>query len=168
MSGDSKGPPPAEQTAAHKVVVRMQDGAVIKGHYADAESIRSLAAVDGFLHRFLQGDRGFVAKEQPNPCELKWPEIKAVFFVSSFEGDRDLEKVHFYGQGPEIRTIWVEVTFHDGEVLEGYMKNALPRLNEGGFFLRPSSPESNNLLVFVNLDAVTQFRVLGVSTTDCS
>ena len=145
----------------------MQDGSVVKGHYFAPASFRALASGANFLERFLQHGTGFAGLDPGHANGVQWSEVKAVFFVSTFEGDRDLEKLHFYGEGPEIKTIWIEVTFADGEVLEGYMKNSLPKLEEGGFFLRPSSPESNNLLAFVNLAAVVQFRVLGVSTADC-
>lgn len=167
LSGNGSLSDPDKHTAVHRVVVRLQNGTVIKGHFPAMDSIRALAADGGFLSSFFDHKSGFIPKGYSTGHELKWPEVKAVFFVTSFEGDRALEKVHFYGQGPEIKTIWVEITFRDGEVIEGYMKNALPKLGEGGFFLRPSNTESNNLLAFVNLSAVACFRVLGVSTSDC-
>ncbi len=167
MSGDGQGPEPSGDSTVHKVVVRMQDGSVVKGYFPSPDPLRTISASANFLQRFMQHGTGFAGHDHGRPDGLQWPEVKAVFFVSTFEGDRDLEKLHFYGDGPEIKTIWIEITFRDGEVVEGYVKNTLPKLEEGGFFLRPSSPESNNLLAFVNLAAVVQFRVLGVSTADC-
>ena len=88
--------------------------------------------------------------------------IKAIFFVSSFEGDRDHEPVRFYHSGPSPKLIWAEVAFHDGEIVEGFVQNSLHHLLGDGFFLTPSSPGGNNRLIYVNKAAIASYRVLGV------
>ena len=150
----------------YKVVIRHQDGSIVKGYFCAEDSIHALATSERFLPRFLSEKSGFRTADGGKIGNLNWPEVKAIFFVSSFEGDREQQPVQFYGQGPEIKSIWIEVTFHDGEVMEGYVKNGLPIFKEGGFFLRPTSPGDNNQLIYVNLDAIVKLRVLGVSTEE--
>jgi hypothetical protein len=97
---------------------------------------------------------------------LEWSDVKAVFFVSDFQGSPERHPVLFYSRGPEVGDIWAEVTFHDGEVIEGYVSNDLHHLNANGFFLRPTDPGGNNLLIYVNKSSLKGYRVLGVLTTE--
>lgn len=150
----------------HKVVVRRQDGSIVKGYFCAQDSIHALATSEEFLPRFLCEASGFRTTDGSALADLNWSEVKGIFFVSSFEGDREQQPVQFYSQGPEIKSIWVEVTFQDGEVMEGYAKNALPVFKDAGFFLRPTSPGDNNQLIYVNRDAIAKLRVLGVSAED--
>jgi hypothetical protein len=97
---------------------------------------------------------------------VDWSQIKAVFFVSSLKGDSEQETVRFYTSGPEVQSIWVEIVFSDGEVIEGCIRNSLHHLKDDGFFLRPSTPGGNNLLIYVNKSAIVSFRVLDVRTME--
>jgi hypothetical protein len=150
----------------HKVVVRRQDGSIVKGYFCAEDSIPALATSEQFLPRFLAEESGFRTTDGGTIGGLNWSEVKAIFFVSSFEGDSEQQPVQFYSQGPEIKSIWIEITFHDGEVMEGYAKNSLLNFSSGGFFLRPTSPGDNNQLIYVNRDAVVKLRVLGVSAEE--
>ncbi len=68
---------------------------------------------------------GTCISEDESPCDVDWSKIKAVFFVSSFEGDREHQPVRFYTSGPELQNLWVEVVFTDGEIIEGSIRNSL-------------------------------------------
>jgi hypothetical protein len=81
--------------------------------------------------------------------------VKAVFGVKRFEGDplyRDDAKAPYsarYGR-PTL------VEFVDGEVMRGYAQG-LP-LDGVGFFMFPCDPQSNNLWVYIAIDAVLRVR----------
>ena len=55
-----------------------------------------------------------------------------------------------------------EVLFNDNEVIEGTIDNSVRHTLDHGTLLSPSDPNSNNLLVYANKAAVTNYKVLGV------
>jgi len=145
----------------HKVVITQQDGTVSKGYFC-AESDSDLSTFVRNLHScFPEALTRCYISENETQLEIDWSQVKAVFFVSSFQGDSERDSVRFYTSGPEIQSIWVEIGFCDGEVIEGCVRNSLELLKDDGFFLSPSSPDSNNLLMYVNKSAIVSYRVLG-------
>ncbi len=87
--------------------------------------------------------------------KVAFRDLKAVFFVRSYEGNRehndndDLSQAK--GQGRKI-----EVVFKDGEVLRGFTVG-YSRLKQG-FFVIPADPEPNNARVYVINAAVREVR----------
>ncbi len=156
-SGRSK----EEAEKKHKVVISRQDGTVIKG-YVYSEVPVDLNSLPGNLQFHFHEMLETCVSEDGTQLDVNWSQVKAFFFVSSFEGDRDYKSVRFSSSGPEIKIIWVEIVFQDGEVVEGYMSNSLHHLKDDGFFLCPSTPGSNNLLIYVNKSAIVSYRVLGL------
>jgi hypothetical protein len=153
-------------TTKHKAVITRRDSSVIKGYLCNDEPCRLAELVNGtpldlheHLHLKFQTQDG-------TPLDLPWSDVKAVFFVADFQGNPERDPVLFYTRGPEVGDIWAEVMFHDGEVMEGYVGNDLHHLTANGFFLRPTDPGGNNLLVYVNKSSLKGYRVLGVLTTE--
>jgi hypothetical protein len=89
-------------------------------------------------------------------------EIKAVFYVNSFEGDRDHEILNFHSRAPIVHGIWMRLQFLDGEVMEGIVYNSIRYLIDPGFFLVPTDPDNNNRLVYVRKNWLADHRVLGM------
>lgn len=150
----------------HKVVITLKDGSVIKGFLGAEEHVdlNSLISNSRTGFRDVLGAR-FVADDGTQP-EIDWEHAKAVFFVSSFEGDSKRETVRFYSNGPEVGSIWVEIVFRDGEILEGCIHNSIHHLVDDGFFFHPSDPGSNNIVIYVNKSAIVNYRVLGIRTLE--
>jgi hypothetical protein len=149
----------------HKIIVGLLDGTVIKG-FVRANEPRDLKALARDAHPpFNDLDVSYLS-DDGRPLDVDRSQIKAVFFVSSFKGDREHQPVRFYTNGPEIGSLWVEVGFRDGEIIEGCIQNSLAHLNSDGFFLQPSEPGGNNLLIYVNKAAIISYRVLGVRALD--
>jgi hypothetical protein len=94
--------------------------------------------------------------------EISADEIKAVFFVNSFEGDSEHEILNFHSRAPIVHGIWMRLQFRDGEVMEGIVYNSIRYLVDTGFFLMPTDPDSNNRLVYVRKDWLADHRVLGM------
>lgn len=94
--------------------------------------------------------------------EISAKDIKAVFYVNSFEGDSDHQHLNFYSRAPIVHGIWMRLQFLDGEVMEGMVYNSIRYLVDPGFFLLPTDPESNNRLVYVRKDWLADHRVLGM------
>jgi hypothetical protein len=89
-------------------------------------------------------------------------EIKAVFYVNSFEGDSDHKELTFYSRAPIAHGIWMRIEFLDGEAMEGIVYNSIRYLVDPGFFLIPTDPGSNNKLVYVAKSQLADHRVLGM------
>lgn len=94
--------------------------------------------------------------------EISADEIKAVFYVNSFEGDSKHEILNFHSRAPIVHGIWMRLQFRDGEVMEGIVYNSIRYLVDTGFFLLPTDPDSNNRLVYVRKDWLADHRVLGI------
>jgi hypothetical protein len=94
--------------------------------------------------------------------EIPTREIKAVFYVHSFEGDSAHKHLNFHSRAPIVHGIWMRVQFLDGEVMEGIVYNSIRYLIDPGFFLMPTDPGSNNKLVYVVKSWLVDHRVLGV------
>jgi hypothetical protein len=153
-----------EAVRRQKVVIRKQDGTLIRGYYC-SDAPADLSLIAGSSQSQFHKMQGTCVSEAGTPLEVDWSQVKAVFFVATFEGDRDFEAVRFFTSG-QVQTIWVEIVFTDGEIIEGCIRNSLHHLKYDGFFLRPSTPGSNNLLIYVNKAAIVSFRVLGVRTQE--
>ncbi|MGC9158935.1 MAG: DUF6982 domain-containing protein [Terracidiphilus sp.] len=94
--------------------------------------------------------------------EISAENIKAVFYVNSFEGDSRHEMLNFHSRAPIVHGIWMRLQFLDGEVMEGIVYNSIRYLVDPGFFLLPTDPESNNRLIYVRKNWLADHRVLGV------
>ncbi len=94
--------------------------------------------------------------------EVSARDVKAVFYVNSFEGDSEHQSLNFHSRAPIVHGIWVRLQFRDGEVMEGIVHNSIRYLVDPGFFLLPTDPDSNNRLVYVRKSWLADHRVLGM------
>jgi hypothetical protein len=94
--------------------------------------------------------------------EISTRDVKAIFYVNSFEGDSGHKELNFHSRAPIIHGIWMRVQFLDGEVMEGIVYNSIRYLVDPGFFLLPTDPDSNNKLVYVVKSWLADHRVLGM------
>lgn len=120
-----------------RLVVRYLDGRVIKGHSADFYPTRP---------RFP-----FVDRETGEELEIAFDDLKAVFFVRSFDTDgqvRPRDDIERFGLGPKLR-----VRFKDGEELVGFSSTYSP--DRRNFVLFPGDPDSNSLKIVV-VNAATE------------
>jgi len=93
--------------------------------------------------------------------EISIRDVKAIFYVSSFDGDPDHKELNFHSKAPITHGIWMRVQFLDGEVMEGIVYNSIRYLVDLGFFMVPTDPDSNNKLVYVVKSQLADHRVLG-------
>ena len=130
-----------------KVVVRYTDGRVLKGYTKDF-----------FPNKPFFRLRPAGTEYKGEGLEVLIKDLKAVFFVSDFEGNPPYTERKQFGEGERPPGRKVEVTFVDGEVLVG--SNLGYDRHRPGFFLFPVDPQSNNLRVFVVVSAVSNVRFL--------
>ncbi len=94
--------------------------------------------------------------------DIPLKDVKAVFYVRSFEGEEHHKSLNFHTLVPTVHGIWMRLQFLDGEVMEGIVFNSIRYLVDPGFFLLPTDPGSNNKLVYVVKKWVTDHRILGL------
>ena len=123
----------------NKVVAHFLDGSLIKGTTLDFEAGRPTCHVK--TH-----DRGMV--------EVRLQELKALFFVKSFEGLPTAKRsTSIADSDPRQRgTHAVELEFTDGERVAG-LTVAFPPVRPF-FFVLPADPGDNNIRIFVNKSAI--------------
>jgi len=126
---------------AQLLVARFLDGRVLKGTSMDVAANRPrfhLRPADG------------------GPVEdVALSGLKALFFVKSLDGDPARDEVHTLSPGdPRARgSRLVAVRFADGEEIVGLTIRYPPVSTF--YFITPVDPESNNIRMLVNGDAVT-------------
>ncbi len=132
---------------ALKIVIRYADGRIIKGYTQDFFPNKPTFHITPVDPQVSEG-----------PIEVKVQELKAIFFVRDFLGNRMYEERKTLPDGVKIVGRNVKVTFKDKEVLIGSVLGYDPK--RSGFFLFPTDPQSNNLNIFVVSRAVGKVEYL--------
>lgn len=140
-----------------KVIVRFLDKRLVRGYLDDFSAFDDTVSLED---------------ETSQNMEIKISELKGIFFVRTFEGDREhKEKKSFIGRSPAGRRVFVK--FKDGESVMGYVEGDVPwgkgffleSVNQAGksrgFFLKPVDDECNNIRIFVVATAIADVTVIG-------
>jgi hypothetical protein len=131
-----------EEEAVNKVVARFADGRMLKGITADFFAGKDLFHVS--VATTLAGAK---------PVEIHTKDLKALFFVKDFAGDRQhVDRNEFDPSRPSAGRR-IRVVFRDGEVLVGTTTGYQP--GRPGFFVVPADASSNNERCYV-VAAATQ------------
>jgi hypothetical protein len=127
----------------HKVVVRYKDGGIAKGTTADFTPNRPSFT----LERVPASPDGRVT--------VQVEDLKALFFVRSFEGNREYREQKLRLPEGAIGRRYL-LTFADGETMRGMALGV--NLSRYGFLLFPADPGGNNKRIFVVHSAVKELR----------
>lgn len=95
------------------------------------------------------------------PEDIPLDGVKAIFFVKSFEGKWH-DDLRFHDHLPAPDCLWVRVTFHDGEIIEGLIANDQNFVIRSGFYMAPIDPEGNNWLIYVLKNKLKELQILGL------
>ena len=134
------------QGIRNQVVVRYLDGSIQKGYTHDFTPLR-----DSF-HLTLEDGSGQVLTIDVN-------ELKAIFFVKTFAGDRNYVEKKFFEQVDQsrFRGLKLRVVFKDGEIIRGISLGY--NENKRGFFLIPVDPDCNNDRIYIITSACKDIKV---------
>jgi hypothetical protein len=120
-----------------KIVIKLQDGSILKGESTD----------------FMAEKKYFYLKRaEGGTKKIDIETLKAVFFVKDFEGNKDHKKTYkdfMPWGGKKIR-----VEFNDGEIITGY--TASFSTGKYGFFMTPADAGGNNEKIFVLNTAIKE------------
>lgn len=125
-------------------------------HYSNGKVIKGITQ-DFFPHK----DRFHLypaAKPSGDPVEVIVKELKALFFVRDFLGNRMYKERKKYAEGEHPQGRKIEVTFGDGEIMVGSTLGYDP--NRPGFFIFPADAKGNNIRVFAVVPAAKRVRYL--------
>jgi hypothetical protein len=131
-----------------KVILRFLDGRVMKGYTQDFNQTRP--------NFHFQMNTPENSSNKPLLVEVN--DLKALFFVKTFEGNKDYDERKKFIPADRSQGRKVEVTFIDGEIMQGSTVGYDPQ--RPGFFLLPVDQGSNNIRIFVAKGAVANFRFL--------
>jgi hypothetical protein len=131
----------------NRIVARFRDGRLLKGFTSDF-----LPTKDRF-HLF-PGESTTGAR----PTEVVVGELKALFFVKSFEGNADHEEPSDFPAEQRPMGRRIRVIFKDGEIMSGTTQGF--DRSRPGFFVVPVDPGSNNERCFVVTAATEKVALL--------
>jgi hypothetical protein len=124
-----------------KVVVRLKDKTLLKGKISNFSTLH-----DFFQLELLNGDSVMVSINK----------IKAIFFVKSFEGNKQ------YTYKYEDNILWIgdkiTLKFDDGEKMVGYSQDF--EFTPKGYFITPADLKGNNTYVFASKSAIDSMSFL--------
>ncbi len=120
------------------VVAHFVDGRIIKG--------TSMDALPGNPKCHIRTDEGMV--------EVKYSDLKALYFVKKLEGNPGYRETKEVDNGDSrLRgSKQIRIKFRDGEEMVG-LTNSFPP-SKTFFFTLPIDPSSNNIRILVNRDAI--------------
>ena len=120
--------------AIHKVVTRLKNGKILKGRTND----------------FFPEKKSFHITLITNELvELHIEELKAIFFIKDFKGNKD--HVAKYKDSLPWGGNKIKVVFSDGEEITGYTQHFSQDVH--GFFITPADLKSNNERIFIIVSA---------------
>jgi len=138
-----------------KVVFRLRNGELKKGYLKEFSPFLKEAALTDYSSGSI--------------INVSTDEIKAIFFVKSFEGDKEHKEKKSYGAiSPKGHRVFIR--FKDGEQMVGFLEGDVPwdhgfflsKKADGpkGFFLLPVDMFSNNTKIFIVSSSVNDVTVV--------
>lgn len=138
---------------SQKAILRFLDGRMLKGFITDFT---------------LSDDNVFIEDESSGTQKIKLKELKAIFFVRTFEGNKEYREMKsFVGVRPTGKRVFIR--FKDGEQMTGFLDGDVPwekgffldAKKVSGFFFRPVDADSNNIRVFVVTSSLRDVTEIG-------
>lgn len=131
--------------AGHKLVIKYQDGKIIKGWIDNFNPKRDTVLIHPLKEYSLE-----------ETIEISLNELKAIFFVKDFIGNSTFQKAKTFDNYPPDTPTQRHIIIHfkDGEKLYGTSYSYNP--NKSGFFVYPIDSMDNNIRIFVFKDATEE------------
>ena len=126
---------------ANKVVVKFKDKKMLKGTTSDF---------------FPNKNQFHLNQANGDVLDVRVEDLKAIFFVKDFEGNKDRKKTYtdeVAGAGRKMR-----VDFSDGESVVGFTLGYSP--DRQGFYFTPADAKGNNIRIFIVKSATDKVAFL--------
>ena len=128
-----------------KIVVHLKNGTIRKGVTHDFSP-------EGDKFHLLPAEGGGV------PVRVSHEDMKALFYVKDFLGDRDFVARRQFDEARKAGRKAI-VSFKDGEEIWGYLGEGADDAARGFFFF-PSDTEDNNIRIFVVRSALEGLKLV--------
>jgi hypothetical protein len=138
-----------------KIVIKLPEG-VVKGFLTE-DSLRTLHAPSSHPESVM-----VQLAENGIEQEIRLRDAKGIFFVKDFNGRIDHADLRFHDGASPAEWLWVRLTFLDGEILEGMIKNSCMFVVSEGIWVTPTDPTGNNLLIYATKSHLRHFEILGL------
>ena len=126
---------------SNKVVVKFKDNTILKGNTKDL---------------FLNKTQFHLEEISGDIVEISIEDLKAVFFVKDFKGNKNQK--NRYGDEITAGGRKIKVRFFDGETVIGYTLAYSP--DRLGFFMSPADLQCNNERIFAVKSATEKIELL--------
>ena len=130
----------------NKIVLHLKDGSVLKGVTHDFEP-------SGPHFHLLPAEGGGV------PVRVRLEELKALFYVRDYVGNRDFVARRQFDEAHEAARRAI-LSFQDGEEIWGILGEGADEAGPGFFFF-PADRRDNNIRIFVIRTAMKELRPVG-------
>lgn len=93
---------------------------------------------------------------------IPYEQVKAVSFVRDMEGDSIFGERREFRARPKTAGLWLEITVHGGDRIQGIVANDLLLFDSKGFAITPPEVAGNTQKVFIPRKSVERAEILGV------
>jgi hypothetical protein len=149
--------PRSTDRSRQRVVVHFKGGRLLKGFTSDFIPGKDTFSVTSEYQR----DRG-------RTYLVNVKDLKALFFVKVLDGNifyREKKKFREVNMS-HLRGLSIEIRFKDGETVRGSTLDYA--VGKETFFVTPVDPDSNNELIYVVSDAISELKVAGEAVESAS
>ncbi len=121
-------------------------------------------AIRGYVNpqSYLKADGVEILSITGQVVFLPYKEVKGVYFVRDFDGDRNHAERKIFTSRPKLDGLWLRMKFKDNEVVDGILPNNLLLVAEKGFTVVPPDPYANNQKIYIPKSSLAELTVLGV------
>ena len=131
----------------NKVVARFRDGKIVKGLTHDFSPMKDIFHLT-------------TADEKKEFIEINISQLKAIFFVKTFEGNKDYKgpnETEILEILTKVAGLKLKITFSDGEIMYGSTQGYQPERK--GFFIFPADRDVNNCeRAYIIKEATTEVK----------
>jgi hypothetical protein len=136
----------------------MLDGTVSRGTL-DAELDNAGIAIVGGTDATRPGEVTFEPANGDARRPLPFNKVRAIYLQPDSEPEPHAS-LRFFDDAPVPKSLWVRLTFVDGEVMEGMVKNHFSAFSAPLISLRIPQPSAEQVPVLVPRCVVAEFQVI--------
>lgn len=130
----------------NRVVAHYRNGSLLKGYTHDFSPQKEKCTL-------------LSAHDKDNIAEIRVPDLKALFFVKTFEGKKNYTEKKTFDDFDAfgLRGLKVKAVFFDGEIIRGMSYDYSTHFN--GFHIVPVDSKSNNEKIYIVADSLIYIAV---------
>ena len=145
----------------HPVIVRTFEGDTVRGFVASsgADGKRQDGA-DTHCPPF-SGETVFASTEGDGKLALQIDRAKVIYLMRDKE-DTVEQVVRFFDTAPTPPTLWVRISFRDGEIMEGAIRNAFSSLCAPFLELQPLDHKADRQRIWIPRTSIAELQVITI------